>query len=484
MRAPGRRLVLNFGTALSILAPLAVGAADVTIDLKDEKQAIRGFGGFSTLDFPNSDTGTLGSIGFGIGDKQIGLTILRIYVNEDKNHWARTVATAKAAQARGAIVVATTLLPPIGMRTLVDSLQSLYSMKTSAFPDYAAHLNEFVAFMKTNGVNIHAISIQNQPDAPMGTCRWSSDQILQFVREYAGRIDTKVISPESYSYDKRIYDRILKDSTALANLDILGTNIYGTPLDGFPYPLADAKAPGLERWMTEHFLDVSSSTDNWPDAMRVCLDIHNTMVEGNFSTFVWWPLRGKAGPMLDDGTITRRGNCMAQYSKFIRPGSKRVEATRNPTAGVYVSAYAKRDSLVVVAVNESGLPVTLNVSVKGGWEGIERPVAQYTTSVAKRLMKKEGGPTIKNGFFTSSLDAYSVNTFAMNWWFNGIERAPHSTTGGRFEIFSVSGTKIADVTVEEGQMLESHVRRIAPHPGVYLAKPLRSGRPILVNVSR
>jgi len=46
--------------------------------------------------------------------------------------------------------------------------------------------------------------------------------------------------------------------------------------------------------------------------------------------------------MKEDGTISKRGYMMAHYSKFVRPGYVRVDATKNPTYNVYLSAYKNK----------------------------------------------------------------------------------------------------------------------------------------------
>ena len=53
---------------------------------------------------------------------------------------------------------------------------------------------------------------------------------------------------------------------------------------------------------------------------------------------------------------------MAQFSKFIRPGFYRVDATATPTSGVYLSAYKSNTDVVVVVVNTNSLSTSsLNV---------------------------------------------------------------------------------------------------------------------------
>jgi len=63
------------------------------------------------------------------------------------------------------------------------------------------------------------------------------------------------------------------------------------------------------------------------------------------------------------GTITKRGYIMAQFSKFIRPGFIRIEATSEPVSGVYVSAYKKENERVIVVVNDNSYTQNVDFSL-------------------------------------------------------------------------------------------------------------------------
>ena len=43
------------------------------------------------------------------------------------------------------------------------------------------------------------------------------------------------------------------------------------------------------------------------------------------SAYVWWYIRRSYGLIKENGNISKRGYCMAQYSKFVRPNDVRVE---------------------------------------------------------------------------------------------------------------------------------------------------------------
>ena len=147
----------------------------------------------------------------------------------------------------------------------------------------------------------------------------------------SGSINCRLIAPESFSYNKSMSDPILNDPQALSNIEILGTHLYGTSFNNFAYPLFQQKGAGKELWMTEVYYPNSNanSADLWPEALGVSEHIHKAMVN-NLQTYVWWYIRRSYSPMKEDGTISKRGYCMSQYSKFVRPGYRRVSATENP----------------------------------------------------------------------------------------------------------------------------------------------------------
>ncbi len=169
---------------------------------------------------------------------------------------------------------------------------------------------------------------------------------------------------------------VICDTAALANLDILGAHLYGTALGDHPYPLFIQKGQGKELWITEHYTDSSTDADSWPNALNVAYEIYNSMVEVEFNAYVWWYIRRSYGMIKDDGQVSKRGYCMTQFSKFVRPGYVRVATTKNPTTDVYVSAYKNNQNAVVVAVNRSTSSKILTLSISGA---TVQSLTKYTT---------------------------------------------------------------------------------------------------------
>lgn len=539
-------------TALPLLyvpaSSKVMAANDAVINVTSPKQVIRGFGGMTHSGWIGDLTPAERETAFGNGDNQLGFSVLRIPIDENKNNWQREVDTAKKAIEHGAIVFASPWNPPADMTELVTlgitsgggstyeaetsttltdaavgstftgytgsgyasfqnasgsavqwntiligstgtknikiryslpsgtsnldvyvngslalsgvpfeatgsgntwkdkSIQvpmvngtstlklvttgtggpnidninvTAYTQVTQAkrlkydkYEAYAEYLNEFDAFMKNNGVNLYAISVQNEPDYAHDWTWWSPEEMLRFMKENAGSIHNRVIAPESFSYVKTMSDPLLNDPQALANLDILGAHTYGTQYSDFPYPLFEQKGAGKELWMTEVYYPNSetNSADRWPEALGVAEHMYNAMVEGNFQTYVWWYIRRHYGPIKEDGTISKRGYSMAHYSKFVRPGDVRVDATKNPANGVYVSAYkGENNKVTIVAINKNTSAVNQRFTVQNGTASA---VSSWVTDSTHNLAA--GSPLqISGSGFTADLPAQSVTTFVV-----------------------------------------------------------------------
>lgn len=389
-----------------------VSAADANINLNAERQVIRGFGGMNHPAWIGDLTAPQRETAFGNGQNQLGFSILRIYVDENRNNWSREVTTAKRAIEHGALVIASPWNPPSSMvETFNRNGSPAKRLKYNQYAAYAQHLNDFVTYMKNNGVNLYAISVQNEPDYAHEWTWWTPQEILRFMRENAGSINARVIAPESFQYLKNISDPILNDPQALRNMDILGAHLYGTQISQLPYPLFKQKGAGKELWMTEVYYPNSdnNSADRWPEALGVSEHIHHSMVEGDFQAYVWWYIRRSYGPMKEDGMISKRGYNMAHFSKFVRPGFVRIDATKSPEPNVFVSAYKGNNQVVIVAINKNNAGVNQHFVVQNG------SVSQASRWVTSGSSNLQPGTdlNISGNQFWAHLPAQSVTTFVV-----------------------------------------------------------------------
>ena len=424
-------------------------ASTVNVDLDEEHQVIRGFGGMvhNTWQGGKGLSEADAKLAFGTGDGQIGLNTLRIPVNENSNDFGKEVQAAKYAKevaGKDFILYATPWKPPTSLQTpyTLNRWGQTYNTTQiieSNWQAYVNHLNSFAEYMKGKNVPLYGISIQNEPDwCDSWTC-WSADNLYKFTKNYAGQLrknGTKVISAESFSYDKNLYNKILNDADALKNIDMLGAHFYGmTAANGdnfFQYSLADQK--NVERWMTEHYSESQGSGNYWRKymmtgdqanptvadtvrAMDVAYEIHRGLAIGNFSQYTWWYIRRCYGlimetdasgklqiPQNEVGKVSKRGYVLSQFARFIRPGAVRVGATINPEKDVYASAYrsAGGDSVIVVLLNRDYTKKkTVTVKVSGADIKVFH---MYTTSEAKNA-QYEGEVEVENGSATITMDA-------------------------------------------------------------------------------
>ncbi len=432
-------------TALPLmLTPTQASAAsDATINLSSEKQLIKGFGGINHPVWIGDLTPAQRDTAFGNGQNQLGFSILRISVDPNRSNWSREIDTAKRAIEQGALVFASPWNPPSDMVETFNRNGDTNAkrLRYDKYAAYAQHLNDFVTYMRDNGVNLYAISVQNEPDYAHDWTWWTPQEILRFMKENAGSIqNTKVMAPESFQYLKNISDPILNDPQALANMDILGAHLYGTQVNNFAYPLFKQKGAGKELWMTEVYYPNSdnNSADRWPEALEVSHHMHNAMVEADFQAYVWWYIRRQYGPMKEDGTISKRGYNMAHFSKFVRPGYLRVDATKNPDTNTFVSAYKGDNKVVVVAINKGTSATSQRFVLQNGNAST---VSSWVTDSSRNLAS--GAPiNVSNGAFTAQLPAQSVTTFVADITGSG----SGNTSGTTYE--AETGTTLTDALIE------------------------------------
>jgi glucuronoarabinoxylan endo-1,4-beta-xylanase len=387
-----------------------------TVNPSKTYQTIRGFGGINLPEWVGSDMSSAQvQKAFGNGDDELGLTILRIYVSDDSNSWSRAVPTALAAQKLGATVFATPWNPPASMRNTVNGgvAGGKYQLRKDKWADYAKHLNSYVKFMESKGVNLYSVSVQNEPDYAADWTYWSANDLASFIAQYGKQVTSgtkaKLMSPESFQYRKDIYNAILNNSAAYNNTDLFGTHFYGTQRSQMDFPALENS--GKEIWMTEVYVPNSEANSNerWPEAIKVSENIHNGLVVGNLNAYVWWYIRRNYSPMNENGTISKRGYCMAQFSKFVRPGDVRIDATEQPATNVLVSAYKNnRNQVTIVAVNNSDEGYAQQFSVGKNISDIDR----WRTTSNENLAKTENLEYSGDSFW-AQLPARSVSTFVV-----------------------------------------------------------------------
>ncbi len=478
-------------------------AADVTVNLDKTYQTIRGFGamqdkGWTGYNLMASDR----NLAFGNGPGQIGLTILRIRVNENSSNWSIDLPDAKDVVSRGGLVFATPWNPPGGgdnAKKIAGTWRELYKtdrwrIKPAMYNDYAKHLNDFVVHMKNNGVPLNSISVQNEPDWDVDWTGGTPTDMYNITKAVCPQIqNTKCMSAESFSFNHGstdYYGPILNDPAVLKDVDMFGTHFYGTFSHNdafFDYALYKQKGAGKEFWMTEVYTpEINNKTSNtWPLPLDVSVEINRAFTLGNMNAYVWWYLKRSYGPLYIAtnsqggslaGSVSKMGFMMAQYAKYVRPGAVRVEATRKPQTDVLVSAYKKADSVVVVVLNKTTSSKTLSFAIAALKSSSGRKIA----TTEKKNLSDEGAVAVDGGGFSTTFEAQSTTTLV----FAGNPTASVAPGGaafarpgsGEYMVYDVSGASIGQVNLAGGKVLDAEIRRLATKPGLYFARSVDGDR--------
>jgi glucuronoarabinoxylan endo-1,4-beta-xylanase len=380
-------------------------AAEVVINFDSTGQVIRGFGAANIIPWRPDMTTNEVNKAFGTGEGQIGFTILRLRIpyNDNESEFSANVPAAKLAESLGAIVIASPWTPPPSLKTNNNIVGG--SLKESSYADYAAHLKSFADYMTSQGAPLYAVSLQNEPDANVGyeSCFWNATQFLNFCKNNAASVGTRIIMPESENFKHSLSDSTLDDSAAAANVSIIAGHLYGGGLTS--YPLAVEK--GKEVWMTEH-LDTDTS---WAHVLATGKEINDCLNAG-MNAYVWWYIVRFYGPIDENGNITKRGYVMSQFARFIRPGYVRMYVASNSNNQVYVTAYKSGSKIIIVAVNNNSSPVDQIFD----FQNLTGGISNFTPYVTSRTQNCEQQNNIEasNNSLTATLESSSVTTFVSN----------------------------------------------------------------------
>ena len=137
-------------------------------------------------------------------------------------------------------------------------------------------------------------------------------------------------------------------------------------------------------------------------------------MDGANAWLYWWLQSPEStdnqGLMNSNGTVALRAYMLGQYSKFIRPGYYRIDATHLPQTGVSVSAFQNTatNTLVIVATNYTGAAVSQAFSLSNA--PTFASVTPTTTSSSQSLAQ-QAPVAVSGGSFTYTLPAQSITTF-------------------------------------------------------------------------
>ena len=400
-------------TSITVLAAFtAMQAANITLTVHDtRKQTITGFGGAccdgAMCPF-GTDTNPVRLL-YGPASK-IGLNIMRMEISpnfegdikvpewnnwDTPYDWKGSLPSAKIVKQRGGIVFGTPWSPPGEYKTngtaqggnAEDQGYQKGKLREDCYEKFFPWLNTFLAYMNKNGVNVDAVSIQNEPDwwVSYSGCLYDPSDLVKLVKNYAYMLDretypgVRLISGESLGFTQNYTDPLMNDATCREQIDIVAGHLYGhAPLDYMKKSAVLATKYGKEVWMTEH-----SSTDNigerlpnWHEQLLFAEELNECMLAG-CTGYIYWYMRahwafvstGEAKYGTENKTKNKllpRAYVMSHFSKHVT-GSTRLTTSRDKASGseapLEYSAYIKGDSLIVMAIDTTKTAHSLNLKL-------------------------------------------------------------------------------------------------------------------------
>jgi len=346
---------------------------------------------------------------------EIGLNIMRMEISpnfvgdvrvpewgnwDTPYDWQGSVPSAQIVKQRGGIVFGTPWSPPGEYKTngtaqggnSDDQGNQRGQLREDCYDKFFPWLNTFLAYMKSKGVDVDAVSVQNEPDwwVNYSGCLYTPQQQLNLVKNYAHMLDretyngVRLISAEPLGFDPQYSNLLMNDATAREQIDIVAGHIYGhPPLGNLKTTAQLASKYGKEVWMTEHSVtDNIDRLPNWHEQLIFAEELNECMLAG-CTGYIYWYMRAhwafvgtgeaKYNPGNTKNKLLPRAYVMSHFSKYVT-GSTRLKTARDKSSGegapLENSAYIKGDSLIVMAIDTIGtdyqLRLRLPYNVKSG----------------------------------------------------------------------------------------------------------------------
>ncbi|MCW3093749.1 MAG: glucosylceramidase [Ferruginibacter sp.] len=289
------------------------------------------------------------------------------------------------ALAPGIKILGSPWSPPAWMKTIFDTRGG--RLKPEFYGTYAAYFVRYIQAMKAAGINIDAITVQNEPLHPGNnpSLLMPAPDEADFIKNHLGPafqkagIKTKIILYD-HNADRPDYPiTILNDPAAAKYIDGSGFHLYGGDIEALT-DVHDAH-PTKNLYFTEQMVVdrpgakgifiagpvkrvMIGATRNW--CRNVLL--WNLAADPEFK-----PFTDRGGCPSCQGAVTIDGDSvtrnlayyvMAHASKLVRPGSVRI-ASNNLDSVSTVAFKTPTGKKVLLAANNSKSEQTFNILYKG-----------------------------------------------------------------------------------------------------------------------
>ncbi|RYU92114.1 hypothetical protein EWM62_01340 [Mucilaginibacter terrigena] len=311
------------------------------------------------------------------------------------------------------------------------------ALDPAKYTEYGNYLANGLQLYKDAGVNVYAISPQNEPlfVEPYNSCVYNNmdgsyaamlANVIPVVKSKFPGVKVfgaeNMLDMEGGKDRQYFYNTSIKNSPdALKNIDIWAMHGYteginpssGSVLEGLWNTVKTEYITPTQKpaWMTE----TSGYDDNWlktgksPGAMDLASDIQSALYYGQASAWVWWEASDKN---INEYTLMaanikgKKYYASKHFYRFIRPGARMVKLNFKSTDHVTATAFenTQMNSFTIVLINSSANNVKLDLNGDNLPDNYDY---YYTTSAVGDNCKKKDGRVKKTDIV---LPPYSVVT--------------------------------------------------------------------------
>jgi len=307
-------------------------------------------------------------------------------IKHDEKWLLPMMRDAKAALGRDILLFGAPWSPPAWMK---DNNDMKYG--GDLLPDYydmwAEYFIKAIEEFKKEGFPMFAVSVQNEPDAVQTweSCIYSAEQERDFVKNYLGPVFEKSnIDAKIMIWDHN-RDLIFERANEILTDDDAYKYIWGTAFHWYVSEEFENvgkvhdKFPDKHLVFTEGCIEGGPRPGAWETGERYGRNIIGDLKNWN-EAFIDWNLildinggPNHVGNLCDAPILADIENdklifnssyyYIAHFSKFIKPGAKRIDNTH--INGIYTVAFENTNkSVVLVAQNENDYDVDFSVHVR------------------------------------------------------------------------------------------------------------------------
>jgi O-glycosyl hydrolase len=294
--------------------------------------------------------------------------------------------------------------------------------------EYAEWLLAQVKRCAERGIRLPFLSVANEPSYSRN--HMSGEFIREVIKNLGPRLraekfETKFIVPDDVrSSDAAAKTKIiLSDPAARQYVGALAAHLYDEPVSNVLQMKALADQYELPLWMTEFSIGGMGSAKLHADALHWGLLMHDLITTYNVSAvdYMWgffgqWEgekatliMLNNRGDAYRDFTLTKTYYITGQFSRFIRPGSRRIKA-QSSGQSVKASAYLDDRGLTIVAINMGQVEVKVIFRVSGFPAMAKANVAGVRSSVAENWAALPA-VAVDRMSFAATLPPNSITTF-------------------------------------------------------------------------